>query len=290
MEVLVASFGFGLVTAAVLAISTVGFTMQFGITDILNLAYGALLIAGAYVTYALNQIGVSVWVGLLASGLVGALLSLLLYQVVYGPFQARHATRVTMIIVTLAMAIIITNLTLAVVGPDNVSYAMDSGPMLRVGSLELTAAQLGIIAVSIVVMAAIHGLLTFTRLGKAMRATACNRNLARSCGIRTQQVIRMTWLTSGALCGIGGTVFAMDAGSFGATSGTLFIVVILAAAVLGGVGRPYGAMLGAVLIGITTEVSAAIISPDYKTVVAFVVLLLMMVYRPQGLLVRESAG
>ena len=290
MEVLVASFGFGLVTAAVLAISTVGFTMQFGITDILNLAYGAVLIAGAYVTYALNQIGVSVWVGLLASGLVGALLSLLLYQVVYGPFQARHATRVTMIIVTLAMAIIITNLTLAVVGPDNVSYAMDSGPMLRVGSLELTAAQLGIIAVSIVVMAAIHGLLTLTRLGKAMRATACNRNLARSCGIRTQQVIRMTWLISGALCGIGGTVFAMDAGSFGATSGSLFIVVILAAAVLGGVARPYGAMLGAVLIGITTEVSAAIISPDYKTVVAFVVLLLMMVYRPQGLLVRESAG
>jgi branched-chain amino acid transport system permease protein len=133
-------------------------------------------------------------------------------------------------------------------------------------------------------MLATHALLRYTKLGKAMRATAANRMLARNCGIRTSRVITVTWALTGAMCGLAGTVFAIDQGSFDATSTDLFLILILAAVFLGGPGQPYGAMLGALVIGVATEVSAAFIPADYKYVVAFVVLLVMLGVRPTGLL------
>ncbi len=97
-------------------------------------------------------------------------------------------------------------------------------------------------------------------------------------------MIALTWALTGALCGLAGTVFAIDIGSFGPTSSDLFLVLILAAVFLGGPGHAYGAMLGAAVIGIATEVSAAFITPDYKYVIAFVALLAMLAVRPTGLL------
>jgi branched-chain amino acid transport system permease protein/neutral amino acid transport system permease protein len=161
---------------------------------------------------------------------------------------------------------------------------MSQGPTVKAGGLVLTTVQLVIIGLSVVVMAAVHGLLRYTKLGKAMRATAANRSLARNCGIRTDRVVTVTWALTGALCGIAGTVFAMNNGSFGATSADLFLVVILAAVFLGGPGQAYGAMAGAVIIGLATEISAAYITPSYKDVIAFLVLLIVMAARPGGVL------
>jgi branched-subunit amino acid ABC-type transport system permease component len=171
-----------------------------------------------------------------------------------------------------------------VAGGVVVSYTMGQGPTFAAGGLTLTGLQLGIIATSVAVMAGVHVLLRYTKLGKAMRATAANRTLARNCGIRTGRVISATWALTGALCGLAGVVFAMDAGSFDATSTDLFLVLILAAVFLGGPGQAYGAMLGAVIIGIATEVSAVFIPADYKYVIAFVALLVMLGVRPTGLL------
>jgi len=161
---------------------------------------------------------------------------------------------------------------------------MGQGTTYRAGGLILSGVQLVIIGLSIVVMLATHALLRYTRLGKAMRATAANRTLARNCGIRAGQVITVTWAITGAMCGLAGTVFAIDLGSFDATSTDLFLILILAAVFLGGPGQPYGAMLGAVIIGIATEVSAAFVPADYKYVIAFLVLLIMLGIRPAGLL------
>jgi branched-chain amino acid transport system permease protein/neutral amino acid transport system permease protein len=133
-------------------------------------------------------------------------------------------------------------------------------------------------------MLLVHTLIRYSKLGKAMRATAANPNLARNCGIRTRWVVTLTWLISGALCGLAGVTFAMNSGTFGATSTDLFLVLILAAVFLGGPGEPYGAMLGALVIGLATEVSAVFIPADYKYVIAFVVLLVMLGVRPTGLL------
>jgi len=279
-----ASVGFGLITASVLAIAAVGFTLQFGVTDVLNLAYGAIMIFGAFLAYLVNENGVSVWLGLLVAVAACSAGSVLLNAVVYTPFQRRGVDPITMVIVSLGVTLIVEFGVEAVAGGVPVSYTMGSGPTFSAGGLSLTGVQLVIMAIAVATMAGVHVLLRYTKLGKAMRATAANRNLARNCGIRTGRVITATWALTGALCGLAGTVFAIDAGSFDATSTDVFLVLILAAVFLGGPGQPYGAMLGALVIGLATEVSAVFIPADYKYVIAFVVLLIMLGVRPTGLL------
>jgi branched-subunit amino acid ABC-type transport system permease component len=289
VSVFIASIGFGVVAAAVLALAAVGFTLQFAVTNVLNLAYGGVMIVAAYAAYALNHAGVNVWIAVLASIVVGALLSLLLNNVVYTPFQRRGLSPIAMVIVALGMTLILTFGTQAIAGPTNVSYTMSQGATVKLGSIQLSVVQLVLIALSIAVMALVHGLIRYTRLGKAMRATAANRSLARNCGIRTDRVIMTTWLITGALCGLAGATFAINSGTFGATSTDVFLVLILAAVFLGGPGEPYGAMLGALVIGLATEVSASIVVSSYKDVVAFVILLAMLAVRPSGLLGARTA-
>ena len=284
MSIVIASFGFGLVTAAVLALASVGFTLQFAVTNVLNLAYGGVMVLAAYAAYALNHAGVSVWVAAAAGIAAGAVMSWFLNSVIYTPFQRRGTSPIAIVIVSLGMTLILVFGTQAVAGPTNVSYTMSQGATLKLGSLQLTVLQVGIIALSVVIMALVHVLIRYTRLGKAMRATAANRNLARNCGVRTDRVVTLTWLITGALCGLAGVVFAMNSGTFGATSTDIFLVLILAAVFLGGPGEPYGAMLGALVIGLATEVSASVIVSSYKDVVAFVILLAMLAVRPSGLL------
>jgi branched-chain amino acid transport system permease protein/neutral amino acid transport system permease protein len=284
MTLFLASVGFGLVTASVLAIAAVGFTLQFGVTDVLNLAYGAVMIAGAFLAYVLNQAGLNIWLGLVVAVIACSIGSVLLNVGVYAPFQRRGASPITMVIVSLGMTLIIEFGVQALAGGTSVSYTMSQGTSVTAVGLVLSAAQLVVIGLSLLVMAGTHVLLRYTKLGKAMRATAANKSLARNCGIPAARVITVTWAITGALCGLAGVVFAMDAGSFDATATDLFLILILAATFLGGPGQAYGAMLGAVVIGLATEVSAAYITPSYKYVIAFVALLVMLGVRPTGLL------
>jgi branched-subunit amino acid ABC-type transport system permease component len=289
VNLFVAAFGFGLVSMSVIAIAAVGFTMQFGITNMINLAYGEVMISAAYLAYYMNKAGISIWIGMVAGALFGALFSFLLNRVVYAPFMRKGTANLGMVIVSLAVSLMISNLLLPIVGYYSVSYQEDAGRLIRLGSIVLTRDQIIVIGIAVVLMLAIHALLTYTRLGKAMRATAANPTLARNCGIPTQRVIDSVWLITGALCGLAGVVAALNADSFAIANGSAFLITILAAAVLGGAGQPYGAMIGAVLIGLITELSAAAWSPEYKEVVAFGILVLVMVLRPQGLLAKRGA-
>jgi branched-subunit amino acid ABC-type transport system permease component len=192
MTIFLASLGFGLVTSSVLAIAAVGFTLQFGVTDVLNLAYGAVMIAGAYLAYVLNSHGVNIWVAAMVAVVACSAASVLLNTGVYTPFQRRGTAPITMVIVSLGMTLIIEFGVQAIAGGTSVSYQMSQGPSVTAGGFTLSAVQLVVIGLSLVVMAGTHVLLRYTRLGKAMRATAANRNLARNCGIRTRRVITAT--------------------------------------------------------------------------------------------------
>jgi branched-chain amino acid transport system permease protein/neutral amino acid transport system permease protein len=289
VSIFVAAFGFGLVSMSVIAIAAVGFTMQFGITNMINLAYGEVMISAAYLAYYMNKAGISIWIGMVAGALFGAVFSFLLNRVIYAPFMRKGTANLGMVIVSLAVSLMISNLLLPIVGYYSVSYQEDAGRLIRLGSIVLTRDQIIVIGIAVVLMLGIHALLTYTRLGKAMRATAANPTLARNCGIPTQRVIDSVWLITGALCGLAGVVAALNADSFAIANGSAFLITILAAAVLGGAGQPYGAMIGAVLIGLITEFSAAAWSPEYKEVVAFGILVLVMVLRPQGLLAKRGA-
>ncbi|HET7420914.1 MAG TPA: branched-chain amino acid ABC transporter permease [Candidatus Dormibacteraeota bacterium] len=289
MSLVISAFGFGLVSMSVIAIAAVGFTMQFGITNMINLAYGEVMIASAYVAYYIDAAGVSIWIAMLGGAVFGAVFSFLINRFIYAPFQRKGTSLLGMVIVSLAVSLMISNIMLPLVGYFSVAYRERYSSLLRLGSISLTVNQIAIIFFAVALMLAVHALLRYTRLGKAMRATAANPTLARSCGIPTQRVIDLVWLVTGALCGLAGVVAALDSDSFTIASGAGFLITALAAAVLGGAGQPYGAMIGAVVIGLLTELSAAVWSPDYKQVVAFAILVMVMVLRPQGLLARRGA-
>jgi len=152
----------------------------------------------------------------------------------------------------------------------------------------LSPQQLAIIAIGVASMVALHVLLRYTRLGKAMRATATNVGLARSCGISTDRVTALACLLSGLLCGAAGVTFAINITTFQHTTGFELLLVVIAAAVFGGVGQPYGAMLGALVIGVASEF-AALVSPDLKQVIAFAILALTLLVRPNGLIPAPAA-
>ena len=289
MELYVAALGFGLISASVIAIASVGFTMQFGITNMINLAYGQVMIVCAYAAWFVNRAGVNVWIAMVAAAVAGAALSFLVNRILYAPFQRKGTNLIGMVIVSLAASLMLANVLLAIVGYGTAAYEVDQGGLLRWNGLVLTTAQMAIIVVALVLMFGIHALLRYTRLGKAMRATAANPTLARNCGIPTQRVIDLVWLITGGLCGVAGVVAGMNSENFAVSTGAVYLITIIAAAVLGGAGQPYGAMIGALVIGLVTELSAAAIAPEYKEVVAFAILVVVMVLRPQGLLAKRGA-
>jgi branched-subunit amino acid ABC-type transport system permease component len=284
MSVVVPAIGFGLITASILALAAVGFTLQFGITNILNLAYADVMTASAFVAYLVTRSGLSVWVGLIVAAVFGAIFSVALNRGIYMRFARRGTRLFGMIIVTIAVSLIISYGLQAIFRAGFFSLPAPSGRSVHFLGMIFTPSQLAIIGIAVAAMAIVTGLLRYTRLGKAMRATAADPGLARNCGINTDRVIDLAWLLSGALCGVAGVTLAINVATFTSATGGTFLIPIVAAAVLGGVGQPYGAMLGALAIGIASEVSAALISPSYKEVVAFVILIVVLLVRPQGII------
>jgi branched-subunit amino acid ABC-type transport system permease component len=151
-----------------------------------------------------------------------------------------------------------------------------------VAGTKWTTLQVALVAIAAVAMLAVHLLLRRTKLGKAMRATAADPELASSCGINVRRTTSITWTVSGLLLGLSGVALAINAAAFSPVSGDLFVFIVFAAAVVGGLGQPYGAMLGALIIGVTTE-EMAVWSPGLKYVAAFALLVVMLLVRPGGL-------
>jgi branched-subunit amino acid ABC-type transport system permease component len=287
---LLAAVGFGIVTASILAVAGVGFTLQFGVTNILNLAYGDIMTASAFVAYLVSSAGLSVWLALVAGAAFGSVFSVLLNRCIYTPF-VRHGTRLFgMIIVTIAVSLIVQNALLAIFGASFFSLRMARPSPVHIAGMVFTTVQLAIIGIAVAAMLLIHLLLRYTKLGKAMRATATDPELARNCGIATDQVIDLTWALSGALCGLAGVILVMNVTAFTDTTGAQFLIPIVAVAVLGGIGQPYGAMVGGLVVGVGTQLAAAYTSPAYQDVYAFGLLILMLLIRPRGLFSAGTAS
>ena len=278
--------GFGLITASVLALAAVGLTLQFGVTNFVNFAYGEMLTIGAYLAYVFNSVfHLNIWLGMLISAVVTGGISLLINVFVIQPFVRRKSPLIILLVVTIGLSLFLENGVQAIWGPDFKQYnTVASGSPIHIGPLIFTAQQLVIIAIALAVMTLIHLVLKYSRLGKAMRAMSDNPELAKISGINTTLITNITWVVSGFLAGLAGVVLAMNVNSFTPALGSEFLFVVFAAVILGGIGRPYGAMIGAIVIGIAMEESASFMDSAYKTVVAFIILVLLLLFRPQGIL------
>ncbi|HEX2349487.1 MAG TPA: branched-chain amino acid ABC transporter permease [Ktedonobacterales bacterium] len=281
--------GFGLVTASILALASVALTLQFGVTNYVNFAHGELLTFGAYFAWLANShYGWNIWIALLVGAILTGILAVIINLIVLQPFTKRQYPVLFMLVVTFGLSLILSNVLLAAFGADFQRYTVPPDTQYNIGPFLLTGSQLVIIGIAVVTMVGLHALLNYTKLGKAMRAMSDNPTLARNCGIDTELVTNFTWLLTGFLAGLAGVVLALNISSFQPASGGDFLFVIFAAVILGGIGRPYGAMAGALVIGIVTEIAAIPLSSDYKNDAAFAILVLVLLFRPQGIFASEG--
>lgn len=283
MHLLVQSIGFGVAAGAVLSLGAVGFTLQFGISNVLNIAYGALMSIGAFIGLFLLDRGLNVWLVMVLAGLVIGVCSVALSRALISPLVRKGMQPFGLVIVSVSAGIVLEYVIVAVAGPATQSYGNLSGATLNFLGWTLTTAQVVIFGITVLLMFALHLLLTRTQLGRAMRATSANRTLARSCGIATSRISDIAWFISGTFCGMAGVALAITIESFDFTLGSIFLIPMIAAAVLGGVGQPYGAMIGGLVVGIVSSVSSAYWDPAYQSVVAFGIIIVMLLVRPRGL-------
>lgn len=284
------SVGFGFVTASVLAIAAVGLSLQFGITNYVNFAYGDFMALGGFFAYVLNNqlLHLNIWIALVLGSMGMGVLAVIINRFVLGPFARRFTSSHYVLIVTFGLSLILLNVEYSIWGAQVRFFKMPISPAKNIGPLLLTKNQLIVMAIAGTVMIGVHTMLRVTRLGKSMRAMSDNTTLAMTSGIDTKQITTITWFLSGSLAGVAGTVLGISEGNLTPASGELFLFVIFAAVIVGGVGSIYGAMAGAILIGLATEISAAFINPSYKLDIAFVILIATLLIRPNGLIARAG--
>ncbi len=288
MQTLFLGIGFGLVTASVLAISAVALTLQFSVTDVPNFSHGELMTIGAYTALEVQTFTSNLVVGALLAAASGAVLAFIL-SLLLGRFARAGAKRFVLFVITIAYGLLLQNVYQIVWGVDTRAYNLPLSEVHHVGPMILTGRQLAIIGIAVVAMVSVHVMLRYTKFGKAQRAVADNKELARVAGISVGRVVTITWLIAGSMAGLAGFILGMTVGAITPTLGFDFLLTVFAAVIIGGLGKPYGAMAGALIIGLVTEVSALYIDDDYTTVLAFAILLLALAFRPQGLVatVRE---
>ncbi|PSP56961.1 branched-chain amino acid ABC transporter permease [Halobacteriales archaeon QH_7_66_36] len=276
----------GLIEGSVIAVGAVGLTLSYGVTRFINFAYGEFLTYGAYLTVFLagGLFGVSLPLpaaAVVATVVVGAL-GVAVSRTFFEPISDRGA--LPLLITSIGVSFILRNLLQGWVGVDARQLPI---PLLRrqdyFGLFRLTHLELGVIAASVVTMLTIHLLLQRTMLGKRMRATSGNRSLAKTAGIDTTSVIRQTWFLSAAAGALAGVLYAVLFSPFRPGVGFEYLIVIFAATLLGGIGRPYGAMLGAFCIGLAMNFGSTYLSANYTRAYAFLILVGVLLLKPEGI-------
>lgn len=287
VTVLLHSVGFGLVAAAIIALGSVAFSLQFSVTTTPNFAHGDILTIGAYAALGAqtltHNLAVEVVAAVVAGGLAATVLNLTLME----PFLKLRAPRISIFLVTVVFGLVAQNVILIAFGGSPAAFALPTSSLIHVGPFLWTNIDIGTMASAIVILGSLHVLLRYTKFGKALRAVSDNPELARVTGVPYKRVVRITWLLDGMMAGFAGFILAAYVGGLTPTLGFSYLVVIFAASVVGGLGRPYGTAVGALIIGVAMQVASSYVAPDYSESVAFGLLIVALLIRPQGLFRAE---
>jgi branched-subunit amino acid ABC-type transport system permease component len=285
------TLGFGIVTASILALSAVAFTLQYGVTNVANVAHGEILTIGAYAAYLVHQRTGSAIAAALAAAVAGGLAALAMYSSVIGPFIRHGASPTVIFIATLGVSFVIQNVLVIFFGAANVAYNLDPGAPRNVGPFLLTPLDEEIVASAAVITVALFLIISRTKFGKALRAVSQNRELARVTGINATRVAAATFVLAGLIAGYAGFILAESVGTFSPYFGFGFFLITLTAAVAGGLGRAIGTLAGAFIVGLILQVVPALpvpfvggyVSASYNLAIAFAILALVILIRPRGL-------
>jgi len=316
----------GVMRGLVIGLAGIGLSMTYSILNFANFSHGDYITSGAFAgwatTYAIAGLGradigslllvgaggsvlggalgigvtttpLAVAAGVVVAGVTTVLLALAIDRVVYKPIRSESG--ITLLITSIGVAFALRYLIQFVFGSDvRGTTAAGSIPQLSLyfvdGAVRIDAHDVTLLVVAGGLMLGVHLLLQTTKLGKAMRAMSDDEDLARVTGIPTERVVRATWIIGGGLTGVAGYVFILWKGTLGFNDGWLLLLLIFAAVILGGIGSIYGAIAGGLVIGITASISVIWIPSAFSRAAAFVVMIVILLVRPQGLFSGRSTA
>jgi len=290
----------GLTLGSIYALIALGYTLVYGILLLINFAHSEIFMMGAYLGLFALEIfaGLNLFGGspaallafaMLAAMLGTALIGVAVEFVAYRPLRA--APRLAPLISAIGVSIFLQNLMMVVVGPTSQPFP-ETLPVKVYplgGGASISSLQILIIVTSVLLMAGLNLFIRRTKLGKAMRATSQDMETSRLMGINVNAVISITFFIGAALGGAAGVLNGIYYGSVKYNMGFIPGIKAFTAAVLGGIGDVRGAMLGGFALGVLESFGAGYVSSAYKDVFAFIVLILVLIFRPQGLLGRKAA-
>lgn len=284
----------GLMTGSILAIGAVGVTLVLGVLRLLHVAHGDTIAFGTY----MGLFFAGAFAGSLVAGVVGAVVATAVFAVaadyvLWRPLRRRGAGMVSLLLASIGLALILRHAIFWVAGADPRQYPIDLLRVFEVGPVRLSEGQLVALPFAVAAIVVLGFLFARTNAGKRMRALADDVSLAAVAGIDVKRTILLIWVVSGALAGLAGVLQGLVQNSFNPNLGFQLLLPVFAAVVVGGIGSPYGALAGGLVLGLVMEVSTwsvflGGVPPVYKQAVAFVVLVLILVLRPQGLLGKAS--
>ena len=311
----VASLWNAVVDSLYIGLAAIGLSLTYSILRFANFAHGDFFTTGAYAGWTvawliggagvagfgtrllLNADGgtsnaevgitiaatpIAVIAGLLVAAVVTILVALAIDRLVFK--RLRDADGITLLIASIGVALAVRYL-IALVYTQNSRVVVGSAPEIEgipvLGSL--TYHELTLVGLSVVLIVAVHLMLQYTKLGKSMRAMADNEDLALVTGIPTERVVAATWIIGGGLVGAGGYLYVLDNGQIGINIGWFLLLLIFAGVVLGGIGSIYGALAGSLIVGLTRNLSIIWLPTGLNDVAVFALLILVLIFRPQGL-------
>ncbi len=279
----------GLKFGLIIAMSAIGLSLIFGTTGLVNFAHGELVTLGALVVWGLNQaLGIHLIPAVLIGVVIGAFAGAAQDRALWRPLRDRGTGLIAMLVISIGLSIFARYVFLYIFdgrARPYGQYAVQSA--WNIGPVRITPKDLTVMVLSVVVLVAVGLLLQKTKIGRAMRAVAGNRDLAASSGIDVEKVIMYVWALGGALATLGGVAFGL-AESVRWEMGFTLLLLMFAGVVLGGLGTAYGALVGSMIVGIFVQMSTLVVSPELKNVGALLVMIIILLVRPQGILGKKQ--
>lgn len=287
----------GLTLGAVYGLIAIGYTMVYGIIGMINFAHGEVYMISAYLCaiglallsfFGVHSFPLLIFGTLLFTVVVTAVYGWTIERIAYRPL--RHSTRLAPLISAIGMSLILQNYVQLSQGPNQQGVSTLLTGVLRVefdgGMVQITWTKLFILAAAFCGMALLTWIIQYTRLGRICRAVQQDRRMAAILGINTDRVISLVFVIGAAMAGLAGVLVTMNYGTFDFYAGFIIGIKAFTAAVLGGIGSLPGAMLGGLLLGVAEAQFAGLVNSDYKDVFSFALLVVILIFRPQGLLGR----
>ena len=274
----------GLVTGLIVALPALALSLTFGILRFPNFAIGAMLTAAAYLAWVLNFYGgVPLVAAALFTVVLFPLVALACDAAVFRPLRDRGP--ITLLVASMGLSFVLENLCRLMFGNEARNFDMALTRPYRVMGVRINFEQILTAGVSIGAMVLVYVILIHSPLGRAMRAMSDNPTLAAARGIEATRVVSLTWLLAGALTAAAGILIGLDR-AIDPQLGWNYIIVCFAAAVVGGLGSPVGAVVGAIGLGVIGELATLVVDPNYRAGVAFLAIALVLLFRPNGLFGR----